>query len=212
MKEEEIAYQNKDVTMKAMTEHFRGQSFSIYGADVPEIVDVEPTNLPVIEANELRLDNLFLLKDGSYAIVDYESTYSEDNKQKYLGYIAQIVKRLYGLYGKYFRIRMIIIYTADVKRGQTDPILDMGGVRLELTEAFLVETDSGRIYSDIKDKLDKKMPLADEDLMRAVIYPLTFEGKEAKRKAISKLIELLGCFEDEGQRRFVAKYVLTFTD
>ena len=212
MKEEEIAYQNKDVTMKAMTEHFRGQSFSIYGADVPEIVDVEPTNLPVIEANELRLDNLFLLKDGSYAIVDYESTYSEENKQKYLGYIAQIVKRLYGLYGKYFRIRMIIIYTADVKRGQTNPILDMGGVRLELTEAFLVETDSGRIYSDIKDKLDKKMPLADEDLMRAVIYPLTFEGTEAKRKAISKLIELLGCFEDEGQRRFVAKYVLTFTD
>ena len=83
-KGEGISWQNKDVVAKSLAERFRGKTFSVYGIDVPEIVDVLPTNLPEVEANELRLDNLFLLKDGSYAIVDYESVYSEENKIKYL--------------------------------------------------------------------------------------------------------------------------------
>ena len=59
-----IMYQNKDVTMKSLADIFKGKSFAAYGIDVPEIVDVRPTNLPSVAANELRLDNLFLLKAG----------------------------------------------------------------------------------------------------------------------------------------------------
>ena len=40
--------------------------------DIPEIVEILPTNLPAVEANEMRLDNLFRLKDGTIVIVDYE--------------------------------------------------------------------------------------------------------------------------------------------
>ena len=73
-----ITYQNKDVTMKSLVDIFKGKSFAAYGIDVPEIVDVRPTNLPSVAANELRLDNLFLLKDGLFAIVDYESEYTKE--------------------------------------------------------------------------------------------------------------------------------------
>lgn len=41
--------------------------------DIPEIVEILPTNLPAVEANEMRLDNLFRLKDGTIVIVDYEA-------------------------------------------------------------------------------------------------------------------------------------------
>ena len=51
--------------------------------DIPEIVEILPTNLPAVEANEMRLDNLFRLKDGTIVIVDYESTYSYADKIKY---------------------------------------------------------------------------------------------------------------------------------
>ena len=61
-----------------MAEEFEGKSFVVYGIDIPKIVKVEPTNLPAIEANELRMDNLFLLEDESYALVDYESDYLWD--------------------------------------------------------------------------------------------------------------------------------------
>ena len=77
----EIAYQNKDITSKVMAEEFEGESFAVYGVDLPKIVRVEPTNLPAIEANELRMDNLFYLEDDSYLIVDYESEYDYSNYQ-----------------------------------------------------------------------------------------------------------------------------------
>ena len=80
----EIAYQNKDIVSTLMAEEFKGKTFAVYGIDVPEIVEAKPTNLPAIEADELRLDNLFLLADGSYAIVDYESKYREKNCVDYL--------------------------------------------------------------------------------------------------------------------------------
>ena len=59
VKEGEIAYQNKDITGKILAEYFKGKSF---------------------RANELRLDNLFELADGTVALVDYESDYKEEEK------------------------------------------------------------------------------------------------------------------------------------
>lgn len=67
----DIAYQNKDITAKYFGENLKEKSFSAYGLEIPKIRKVLPTNLPAVEANELRIDNLFLLEDGSLAIVDY---------------------------------------------------------------------------------------------------------------------------------------------
>ena len=208
----DIAYQNKDITAKSLANQFKGKTFSVYGIDVPEIVDVEPTNLPEIEANELRLDNLFRLKDGSFAIVDYESSYDEENKVKYFDYVARVVRRIYNDYKSYETLRVIIIYTADVERRQTKPVLDIGGMRMNLTEAFLIDLDSAKIYEDIQEKLDLRGVLSDEELMQLIIYPLTFKGAQAKQDAIEQVVEMLDRIEDDDTRRFVAKYLLTFTD
>ena len=94
-KEAEISWHNKDIMSKVLTETFKGKSFNVYGIQNADIVDVRPTNLPAVEANELRLDHLFEFSDGSMGIVDYESDYREENKVKYLNYIARLLKRIY---------------------------------------------------------------------------------------------------------------------
>ena len=90
---EAIAYQNKDVASKVTGEALLGSSLAPFGLPHIRIVNMLPTNLPAIESNELRLDNLFLLEDEAVAIIDYESGYSRDNFVKYLNYAARIVKR-----------------------------------------------------------------------------------------------------------------------
>ena len=55
----DIAYQNKDITSKILGEKLKHKSFAAYGLHTPKILQVLPTNLPAVEANELRLDNLF---------------------------------------------------------------------------------------------------------------------------------------------------------
>ena len=69
----EITYHNKDVLSKILAENFKEKSLKVYGIDVPKIKQILPTNLPQIQVNEMRIDNLFLLEDGSIAIIDYES-------------------------------------------------------------------------------------------------------------------------------------------
>ena len=41
------------------------------------------------------MDNLFLLEDDTYALVDYESENRTKNRIKYVNYIARVVERLY---------------------------------------------------------------------------------------------------------------------
>ena len=102
----DITYQNKDVMSKVMAENFKDKSLKVYGIDVPKIKQVLPTNLPEIQVNEMRIDNLFLLEDGSLAIIDYESTLKWENYLKYLNYIVRILER-YKQEAK--QIRMIVI-------------------------------------------------------------------------------------------------------
>ncbi len=90
---QDIAYQNKDITSKMLAENFKGKSFRVYGLDLPEVKNVLPTNIPPVKANELRLDNIFELADGTAAILDYESNYKKEDKVKYLNYLTGIANR-----------------------------------------------------------------------------------------------------------------------
>lgn len=109
-KRQPITYQNKDVVSKLFAEKMRNRSFSAYGLMLPEIIEVLPTNLPVVEANEMRIDNLFRLKDNSIVIVDYESEYRHSNKIKYLNYTVRVLKKYNLISKKEQIIRMVVIY------------------------------------------------------------------------------------------------------
>ena len=196
----QIAYQNKDILTKSFGERLKGKSLGVYGLNDINVVDVLPTNLPAVEANELRLDNLFLLSTGEFAIVDYESEYSEESKCKYLGYIARVERRLYNDFKEYKPLKIIVIYTADVARGTTNPKMYMGDVRIDITEAFLIELDSKEIRDNLTQKIKKGERFTDEDLMKLVIYPLTYRGKAAKQKAVSEAIDIA---EEIGDVRMV---------
>ncbi|MCM1082101.1 MAG: hypothetical protein NC393_00175 [Clostridium sp.] len=78
-----------------------------------------------------------MLEDGTVAIVDYESEYKVENKIKYISYITRVLERYRreGIYN--IQIRMIVIYTADVSRVQTEEVYDTGAFRLNIEEAFL---------------------------------------------------------------------------
>lgn len=104
-----IAYQNKDITSKVLAENFKGKTFKVYGLNIPDIKRVLPTNIPSIKANELRLDNIFELTDGTAAIVDYESDYDEDDKIKYLNYLTGVANRYKAEKTACPSLRMIVI-------------------------------------------------------------------------------------------------------
>ncbi len=203
----EITYHNKDVLSKIMAENFKEKSLKVYGIDVPKIKQILPTNLPAIQVNEMRIDNLFLLEDGSVAIIDYESSVKWENYLKYLNYVVRILER-YGQEAKH--IRMIVIYTADVKHAAGEFHVDCLTLRLE--QAYLRKIDSKSVRDELEKKLEKGMPLSDDEMMQFIILPLTYKGKEAKKEAVKDAVDLAKKITDKEKQMFVLSGILVFAD
>ncbi len=206
---EGIVYQNKDILFKILGQTYKEKSFAAYGIDLPPIRELLPTDLPKIAANEKSIDNLFLLEDGTYAIVDYESVYKKANKIKYLNYIARIMEK-YFKEDETFNLRLIVIYTSDVQ--SAEPTLETDCFTLRTEQAFLSHIDGEAAFDEIQGKLQSGIPLADDDLMRLVILPLTVPGSEGKQEMLEKVVDLAEQITDEEQRIFTLSGVIVASD
>lgn len=209
---EGIAYQNKDVTSKFLAEGFKNKSLEVYGVHMPNIVEVKPTNLPVIMANELRLDNLFEFADGSYGIIDYESKFDEQDKISYLNYIARVSKRLAdeGIPVEKQKIRIIILYTSNVK--EVNAKLDLGSLQMEVEAGYLSIIDSEKVFQKIEKKVKNKALLDDKEMMEMIVLPLTRAAVKEQKEWLKKVIDLAKEISDESQQVFVLSGILAFSD
>ena len=206
---EGIVYQNKDILFKILGQTYKEKSFAAYGIDLPPLRELLPTDLPKIAANEKSIDNLFLLEDGTYAIVDYESVYKKANKIKYLNYIARVMEK-YFKEDETFDLRLIVIYTSDVQ--SAEPTLETDCFTLRTEQAFLSHIDGEAAFNEIQGKLQSGIPLADDDLMRLVILPLTVPGSEGKQEMLEKVVDLAEQITDEEQRIFTLSGVIVASD
>ena len=205
----EITYHNKDVLSKILAENFKDKSLKVYGIDVPKIKQILPTNLPQIQVNEMRIDNLFLLEDDSIAIIDYESDVKWENHLKYLNYIVRILER-YKKDEMPKQIRMIVIYTADVEKAPKE--FSAGCLILKMEQAFLSKIDPEIVQEGIREKLEHGLPLSDDELMKLIILPLTYKGKEKKKQAVKEAVELAKKIVDKEEKTFVLSGILVFAD
>ena len=163
-------------------------------------------------ANELRIDNVFLLEDNTIAVIDYESDYKKRNKHKYVRYVNHVSEH----YGRQWKrdviVRMIVIYTADVERSKTFDILDAGCLKLEIQSVFLSEMNPEEISKRLYQKVTDRIPLSEEELMEFIILPLTYKGKDEKNKSIGQSAYMANQMEDEEQRVFVLSGIAVFAD
>jgi len=208
----EIAYQNKDITSKVLAEHFKGKTFRVYGLDIPEIKQVLPTNIPTVKVNELRIDNLFELVDGTLAIVDYESVYKKEDKIKYLNYLTGIASRYQNEKKDCPFLRMIVIYTGDITRNEVIDKYDIGAVKMNVETAFLSELDSEEIFCRLTRKVEKHERLSDDELMEFIIHPLSYRRVAEKQEKIYRTVQLATQIQDKEQQIFTLAGILAFTD
>lgn len=207
---EGIAYQNKDIEFKLMSETYKEKSFEAYGLKLPKIKGVLPTNLPAVSANEMRIDNVFLLEDDTVAIVDYESENKASNRVKYINYIGRIMHR-YDSQNKVIpKLRMIVIYTGDVEHAEDT--WEIPCLTLKMEQVFIHSLPDAEIYQSIKKKLENNETLSDKELMQLIILPLAKKGKEEKQRMIEQVVDLAKQIDDENTQAFVITGILVSSD
>ena len=204
-----VAYQNKDIVSKLFGNHMKGKPLSLFGLGTDlKVVDVKPTDIPLVRARELRMDNLFELEDGSVAILDYESEYRKTNFTKYGRYIVDVIER-YLKEGKEPDIHMMVLYTADIERAET--VLGRTACRIQTEAAYLTGAPSEEWLEQARKSIENQT-ITDETLMHLVILPLTYKGEEKKQKAIKECVDLARKISDKEQESFVLAGILSFTD
>ena len=205
----DISYQNKDIVSKLFGERMKGKSLSLFGLDTNlKVMDIRPTNIPIVQAKELRMDNLFELEDGSVAILDYESQFKETNFTKYGYYIMNVINR-YLNEGKTPDIHMMVLYTADIETAKT--ILERTACRIKIEAAYLTGTPSEQWLKEIKESLANQI-ISDKTLMRLILLPLTYKDEEKKQETIKLCVNLARKIPDKEQETFALAGILTFTD
>ena len=121
------------------------------------------------------------------------------------------MKWLYNDHKKYVRLRVIIIYTADVKRGSTDPVMDLGCGSIRIEEAFLSDFDPGKLWEELTSAVETGN-YDDAVLMKLMIYPLTLKKMDEKIRAVAGAIDLAEKIEDRKRQVFSLTGICAFAD
>ena len=204
-----IAYQNKDIVSKLFGDRMKGKPLSLFGLESDlKVVDARPTNIPIVRARELRMDNLFELEDGSAAIFDYESEYREWNFTKYGRYIMDVIDR-YLKEGKSPDIHMMVLYTADVEKAAQS--MERTACIIRTEAVFLTGIPSEEWLEEIKAGIAENA-VTDELLMHLIILPLTYKGKKRKQESIRECVGLARQIQDKEKEAFALAGLLSFTD
>ena len=109
-----------------------------------------------------------------------------------------------------FNLRLIVIYTGDVK--SAEPIYETNCFTLRMEQAFLSHIDGETAFESISQKLRSNTPLEDDDLMKLVILPLTMPGIEGKQKMLEKVVDLAEQVTDSRQQIFILSGVIVASD
>lgn len=82
---------------------------------------------------------------------------------------------------------LIVIYTSDVQSAEAALKTDCFTLRTE--QAFLSHIDGEATFREIQGRLQSGILLADDDLMRLVILPLTVPGTEGKQDMLERIVD-----------------------
>ena len=195
----------RDALHKVLAQAYEGKSFAVLGIKLPPIREL----LPAIPLRDGFIDHLFLLEDGTYAVVEYAFGCHKTDMAQYPNYIAKVMEK-YDKGDGNFDLHLIIIYTGDVEKA--DPVFDCGCLTLHPKQVFLSRMDSRAVFDAIRQKIHSGSALTDDDLMELVILPLTVPDSEGKQKMLEKVVDLAEQIPDEGQRIFTLSGVIVASD
>lgn len=205
-----ISYHAKDVLFKSMSSIYKEKALSVYGLNYPKIIDMLPTDLPEVKADEKRADSIFLLEDGSILLLEYESNRRvEENMFKYLDYAVRILRKYFDETKEFPKIHIAIIYTSDVKSAEES--INFGDITVTPQSVFMAKFNGDKISSDIVCKIKNKQGLTAEEKMQLILLPLMNSSKD-KQKVIEESIELAKYIENDIDQLAIIAGVLTATD
>ena len=148
---------------------FQGKALSLFGIQIPKIIESLNVELQDIKVQEWRTDLVFLLEDDSLLHLEFQTTFSKDHLTRFLMYDLLLHEQ-----HKHRKITTIIIYASGVK--QRELSLNFETLKYTPYLIFLEEIDGDEILYQLEEKVKMKVPFNDEDFLHILFNFLMKNG------------------------------------
>ncbi|MCR2821447.1 hypothetical protein [Lederbergia panacisoli] len=171
-----------DIVQRFMAEKMVGQfPLKALSYETAKVREVLSTDLPDVTTKDDKADTLYLLEDGTFLHVEFQTTTKKHDSFRFAGYV-------FGLYNKYkddkrfstFTFKSVVIYAPHIKRSSVNSSFDIGAIHYHHDTVFLNEIKQEESYIQIIDKIrqNPEVKLTDEEKMVILYKPLFNTNKE----------------------------------
>jgi hypothetical protein len=102
-----VPHNNQDILLKYMTDRHVEQALDFFGIDAKDLVSIEAT----ITAVESLPDRIYRRKDGSFLILEFDSTGKKESvKSFYKKAMLQFIKT-YDITGEFHPVTVVVVYS-----------------------------------------------------------------------------------------------------
>jgi hypothetical protein len=129
-----------------------------------------------IEVDKLFLDKLFLLEDGTYVHLEYQSSDNKKDLARFLAYDALA----YYKYGN--NIKTLVIYSTDITKAVTE--LNAGCITYKISAFYMYMLDGDNKFEVLKSKIERQEHLTREDILTMAFIPLMKSSEDKNKRAI----------------------------
>lgn len=199
--DKKIHYNNMDIVQRLMGETMKGyEPLKIFKYSSAKVKEVLSTDLPKIETVDDKADTLYLLENGDFLHVEYQSTTEKEDIYRFAAYCIRLYNKVRK---KSFKgrpdIQTVVIYSPLVSKKHVEPSMDIGSIKFNFYPIFLNEfkenDDSATILDKIKE--NPNTSLSKEEQLRLVYQPLFNDNITDIEKDAYYLIRNINELKDE---------------
>jgi predicted transposase YdaD len=187
----DIARDFKDIFQKHINALFRDKTLEFYGIKTAPIVELINTELTVAEVRSSGMDLVFLLTDGTYLHLEFQSGYNQDDLIRFAIYDLRLFQR------DNRKVCTVIIYAPAVKT--LPAALDTGTAMFSPRGILMNGYDGDAVFDSLKLKIDLGGELSDLDMMNLSLLMMMRNSRPIAEVAV-KSVELAKTITDTRKR------------
>ena len=199
----DIPYQNYDVVFKSLTHVFGGTVLENIGIKLAPVVRAVPTDLQEVKLKNRGMDFVFLLHNGHYLHMEFQTTAGEEDLHRFKEYDVALYDKVKA------KIHTVVIYGAGITKAPEN--LDCGSVKYETTAVYLHDRDGEAIYNDLLEKAKRSVQFDEYDQLNLVLLPLMGNIENRSQMAVD-VLNLAGTIKDEKRQRYLMACIIGISD
>lgn len=192
----------EDMIMKRVMESFAQSGLRFLGI-TDEIIQPVGTELVVLDMQNLLMDYTFLMADGNYLHLEFQST---DKGEKDLRRFRKYEALLGDQKGK--DVYTYVVYTNDIREPQT--CLKTGFNEYHVKAVTLADWDSRQVLKDIKQSLS--LNTLDEEKVTALAFVPVMAHSEERVEVISEAVKISHTIANKQQKVDIQSILFAFAN